>query len=171
MRIEGTANIIHPTWQVESSIIGGSLELGPGFPLAAGQALEPGPIPAQATAFITVRSLKSIESDGRPYSDRMDEAMYEHLQEQQNKLICYRLVELTLIGATNYNNDLQYECDSRGYLVVAGVTNEITMPVFVLPLGNGRLKISGPGSAAKESPVPPARHSACNRPTTPTPLS
>ena len=52
-------------------------------------------------------------------------------------------MELTLIGATNYNNDLQYEFDSRGDLVVAGVTNEITMPVFVLPLGNGRLKISG----------------------------
>jgi RNA polymerase sigma factor (sigma-70 family) len=150
VRIEGTANIIHPTWQVESSVIGGSLELGPGFPLSAGQALEPGPIPAQATAFISVRSLKSVEPDGRPYSDRMDEVMYEHLQEQQNKLIRYRLVELTLIGATNCNNDLLYELDSRGYLVVAGVTNEITMPVFVLPLGNGRLKISG-GTSLKMS--------------------
>ena len=80
VRIEGTANIIHPTWQVESPIIGGSLELGPGFPLAAGQALEPGPVPARAKAFISVRSLKSVEKDGRPYSDRMDEVMYEHLR-------------------------------------------------------------------------------------------
>ena len=143
VRIEGTANIIHPIWQVESPFIGGTLELGPGFPLAAGQALEPGPIPAEATAFITVRSLKSVEPDGRPYSDQMDEVMYEHLRERQNKLIRYRLVELTLIGTTNYNNDLRYEFDSRGDLAIAGVTNEITMPVFVLPLGNGKLKISG----------------------------
>jgi hypothetical protein len=112
--------------------------------------LEPGPIPAQATAFISVRSLKSVEPDGRPYSDRMDEVMYEHLREQQNHLIRYRLVELTLIGATNYNDDLLYELDSRGDLVVAGVTKEITMPVFVLPLGNGRLKISG-GTSLKMS--------------------
>jgi RNA polymerase sigma factor (sigma-70 family) len=150
VRIEGTANIIHPTWQVESSIIGGSLELGPGFPLAAGQALEPGPVPAQAKAFISVRSLKSVEPDGRPYSDRMDEIMYEHLREQQNHAIRYRLAELTLKGATNYNDVLQYEFDSRGELEIAGVTNEITMPVFVLPLGNGKLKISG-GTSLKMS--------------------
>ena len=143
VRIEGTANIIHPTWQVESSVIGGTLELGPGFPLAAGQALELRLVPAQATAFISVRSLKSVEPDGRLYSDQMDEVMYQDLREEENKLIRYRLVELTLIGVTNYNNDLLYELDSRGDLVVAGVTKEITMPVFVLPLGNGRLKISG----------------------------
>ena len=52
-------------------------------------------------------------------------------------------MELTLQGATNYNHVLQYEFDSRGELVVAGITNEITMPVFVVPLGDGKLKISG----------------------------
>jgi RNA polymerase sigma factor (sigma-70 family) len=143
VRIEGTANIIHPTWQVESPIIGGSLEVGAGFPLEPGQTFEPGPVQAQAKAFISVRSLKSVEPDGRPYSDRMDEVMYEHMREQQNHQIHYRLAELTLKRTTNYNNVLQYEFDSRGDLVVAGVTNEIIMPVFVLPLGNGKLKISG----------------------------
>jgi len=143
VRIEGTANIIHPTWQVESSLIGGSLEVGPGFPLEPGQTFEPGPVQAQAKAFISVRSLKSVEKDGRPYSDRMDEVMYEHMREQQYHQIRYRLAELTLKGTTNYNNVPQYEFDSRGDLVVAGVTNEIIMPVFVLPLGGGKLKISG----------------------------
>ena len=140
VRIEGTANIIHPTWQVESPVIGGFLEVGPGFPLEPGQTLEPGPVQAQAEAFIAVRSLKSVEPDGRPYSDRMDEIMYESLREKQNHTIRYRLLEMSLKGATNYNNVLQYEFDSRGELVVAGVTNEITMPVFVLPLGGGKLK-------------------------------
>ena len=143
VRIEGTANIIHPTWQVESPIIGGFLEVGPGFPLEPGQTLEPGPVQAQAEAFISVRSLKSIEKDGRPYSDRMDEIMYERLREQQNKQIRYHLVEMSLTGTTNRNEVLQYEFESRGELVVAGITNEIAMPVFVQSLGNGNLKISG----------------------------
>jgi RNA polymerase sigma factor (sigma-70 family) len=86
LRIEGTANILHPTWQVESPIIGGSLELGPGLPLAAGQALEPGPVPAQAKAFIAVRSLKSVEKDGKPFSDKMNEVMYEYLKSEQQIL-------------------------------------------------------------------------------------
>jgi RNA polymerase sigma factor (sigma-70 family) len=143
VRIEGTANIIHTTWQVESPFIAGRLEVGAGFPLEPGLTLEPGPVQAQAEATIVVRSLKSVDSNGQPYSHRMNEIMYEWLREQQNKRIHYHLVELTLKGATNVNEVLQYEFDSRGELAVAGVTNEITMPVFVLPLGNDKFRISG----------------------------
>jgi RNA polymerase sigma factor (sigma-70 family) len=142
LRIEGTANILHPTWQVESPVIGGSLELGPGFPLAAGQALEPGPVPAQANAFISVYSLKSVDDDGRPYNDKMDEVMYETLRSQQYKLIRFELMELLLKGATNINRVLQYELEAHGTLAIAGVTNEVTMPVLVLPEANGRLRVS-----------------------------
>jgi RNA polymerase sigma factor (sigma-70 family) len=143
VRIEGTANIINPIWYVESPIIGGSLELGPGFPLAAGQALEPGPVPAQAKAFISVLSLKSVDNDGRPYSSKMDEIMYETLRSEHYKQIRFDLVELLLRGATNIDRVLQYELEARGVLTIAGVTNEVTMPVLVLPEANGRLKISG----------------------------
>src|SRR5215471_970347 len=71
MRLEGTSNI--HDWQVEGAIIGGFLEVGPGFPVEAGQDIQPGPVPAQAEAFIPVASLKSIDKNGRPYSDKMDE--------------------------------------------------------------------------------------------------
>ena len=37
---------------------------------------------AKADVFIQVRSLKSIEKDGKPYSDKMDEIMWEHLKER-----------------------------------------------------------------------------------------
>ena len=141
VRIEGTSNL--HDWQVESHFIGGLLEVGPGFPLAAGQNLEPGPVQAQAEVFIQVRSLRSVEKDGRPYSDKMDEVMYESLRESQYRRILYRSTELAFKGATNINGVLQYEFDSRGELVIAGVTNEITMPIFVLPLDGGKLKISG----------------------------
>ena len=93
--------------------------------------------------FLQVRSLKSIDKEGRPYSDKMDQTLYESLRAQQHPRIWYRLAELALVGATNVNEVLEYEFDSRGELEVAGVTNEVTMPVFVLPLGNGKFKISG----------------------------
>jgi RNA polymerase sigma factor (sigma-70 family) len=141
LRIEGTSN--YRNWQVESSFLGGTLEVGAGFPFEPSQALEPGPVQAQVEVFIQVRSLKSVEKDGRPYSDNMDEIMYESLRAKQYPRIAYRSTELTLIGATNVNEVLQYEFDSRGELVVAGVTNEITLPVFVVPLGSGKLKVSG----------------------------
>ncbi len=141
VRIEGTSNL--GDWQVQGTIIGGFLEVGPGFPSEPGQAVEPGPVQAQAEAFIPVRSLKSIEKDGRPYSDKMDEIIYENLREQQDPRIHYYLGDLSLKGTTNHDDVLEYEFESRGSLVVAGVTNEIALPVFVLPLGNDRFTLSG----------------------------
>jgi hypothetical protein len=143
LRIEGTANIIHPTWQVESSIIGGTLELGPGFSMVAGQAFEPGPVPAKADAFLSVRSLKSVDENGKPYSDRMNEVMYEHLRAEQYPQIRFDLIDLVLKGATNINQVFHYELEARGVLKIAGVTNEATMPVLILPEANGWLRVSG----------------------------
>ncbi|MGO8930738.1 MAG: YceI family protein [Limisphaerales bacterium] len=133
MRIEGTANIIHPTWQIESPIIGGLLEVGPGFPTEPGQAATPGKIEASGKAFISVRSLKSVEADGTHYSDRMDEVTYEHLKEEQFKRIDYKLTELTLKEAPK-TKDAPYVFDSTGDLTVAGVTKTIKMPVNILPV-------------------------------------
>src|SRR5664279_2725774 len=141
MRIEGTSNI--HDWQVESPFIGGMLEVGANFPLEPGQAATPGKVEVKGEVFIQVRSLKSVEKDGKPYSDKMDEVMWESLRSKQYPRIGYRSTELILKGATNVNEVLQYEFDSRGELVVGGVTNEITMPVFVLPLGDGKLRASG----------------------------
>jgi hypothetical protein len=117
VRIEGTSNI--HDWQVEGSIIGGFLDVGPGFPAAPGQTLQPGPVQAEAEAFVAVRSLRSVDKDGRPYSDAMDQLMYESLRAQQNPRINYHLLALSLTGRTNLNDGLKYEFESRGELVVA----------------------------------------------------
>ena len=140
MRIEGTSNIHE--WQVESPFIGGLLEIGPGFPTEPGQAVTPGPVTAKAEVFIQVRSLKSIEKDGKPYSDKMDEIMWEHLREPANKRIVYRLTELKLKEAPKAK-DAPYVFDAKGDLAIAGVTNNIAMEVKVLPLADKRLEITG----------------------------
>jgi len=142
MRIEGTANIIHPTWQIESPIIGGMMEIGPGFPTEPGQAVTPGKVEAKADAFIQVRSLKSVKKDGTHYDDRMDEVTYEHLKEAQFKQIFFHLTELTLKEAPK-TKDAPYVFDAKGDLTVAGVTNKIAMVVNVLPLADKRLEITG----------------------------
>ena len=140
MRIEGTSNI--HDWQVESPFIAGLLEVGPNFPMEPGQAVTPGKVGAKAEVFITVRSLKSLEKDGKPYSDKMDEVMWEHMKETENKKIVFHLSELTLKEAATAK-DAPYVFEAKGNLAVAGVTNKITMMVNVLPLGEKKLKITG----------------------------
>lgn len=140
MRIEGTSTI--HDWQVEGTLIGGYFEVGPGFPTEPGQAATPGKVNAHAEPFIMVRTLKSIEKDGKPYSDRMDEVMYEHLKVQQNPKISFHLTDLTLKEPAK-SKDTPFLFEAKGQVSVAGVTNDITMPVSVLPLGDKKLKISG----------------------------
>jgi len=139
MRMEGTSNI--HDWQVESSLILGSLEAGPNFPTEPGQSVSPGKVDAKAEASVTVRSLKSLEKDGKPYSDKMDDVMYEKLKMQESPKIVYRLTELTLKEPAKSKDD-PYVFEAKGELAVAGVTNFITMPVNVLPLGDKKLKVS-----------------------------
>ena len=140
MRIEGTSNI--HDWQVESPFIGGMIEAGDGFPTEPGQAVTPGKVEAKADVFIQVRSLKSVEKDGKPYSDKMDEVMWEHMREPQNKRIVFHLTELIVKEAAKAK-DAPYVCEAKGELAVAGTTNTITMPVNILPLAENKLKVTG----------------------------
>jgi hypothetical protein len=140
MRIEGTSSV--HDWQVESPLIGGYLEVGPGFPVEPGQSATPGKVEAKAEAKISVRLLKSIEKDGKPYMDSMDEIMYGKLKIKEYPQIVYRLDELVLKEPAKDKNS-PYLFESKGELAVAGVTNKISMPVSILPLGDNKLKISG----------------------------
>ncbi len=140
MRIEGTSNIHE--WQVESSLIGGSLEVGENFPTEPGQAVKPGKVEAKAEPFVMVRSLKSLEKDGKPYSDAMDNVMYEKLKAQENPKIIFKLKDFTLKEAPAAK-DAPYVFEATGDIVVAGETKTVTMPVNVMPLAEKKLKVSG----------------------------
>ncbi len=142
MRIDGTANMLHTTWRVESPIIAGYLEVGPGFPVEPGQAVSPGKLQTKAEVFVSVSSLKSVEENGKPYSDSMDNIMYEKLKAEKYQRIQYHLTELVLKESAKAK-DAPYLFEAKGDLVLAGVTNVISMPVSVLPLGDKKLKITG----------------------------
>jgi hypothetical protein len=140
MRLEGTSTI--HDWQVESPLILGFMEVGPNFPLEPGQAVTPGKIEAKGEATIVVKSLRSIKDDGKPYDDKMDDKMYHMMSYTNYPKIMYHLNELTLKEAPK-DKDSPYVFDSKGDLAIAGVTNSISMPVTVMPLPGGRVKISG----------------------------
>ena len=140
VRIEGTSTV--HDWQVEGHLIGGSAEFGQGFPTQPGAQALPGPVEAKVSVFIPVRSLKSVEKDGRPYSDAMDEIMYGKLLEPTNKRITYTLTSLTLKEPPREVTD-PFLYEATGNLCVAGVTNAITMPVSVLPDADGWIQFAG----------------------------
>jgi polyisoprenoid-binding protein YceI len=142
IRIDGTANMIHTHWAVESPLIAGSLEVSPSFPTEPGQSAAPGKIDAKGECSVPVRSLKSVEDDGKHYSDAMDDVMYGKLKAQDNPKIVYRLTELTL-KETPKDKDSPYVFDSKGEITVAGVTNAVAFPVSVLPIPGNKIKVSG----------------------------
>ena len=140
MRLEGTS-IIHD-YQAESPFIGGSIEVGSNFPMEPGQTVSPGKVEARGIAWVTVRSLRSVKKDGSPYDDAMDKRMYELLKQLDFPRIVYRLEELTLKEVPK-DKGAPYVFDSKGDLAVAGVTNKLSMPVTIMPLGDKKFKITG----------------------------
>jgi RNA polymerase sigma factor (sigma-70 family) len=140
MKLEGTSNF--HDWQAESSLISGFFEVGPDFPLEPGQSGRQGKVEARAEPCIMVRSLKSVERDGRPYSDYMDQVMHEQLKADEFPKIVYFLTELTLKESAK-KRDLPSLFEAKGKLAIAGVTNEIRMPIKIYSLDEKKLKISG----------------------------
>ncbi len=130
--LDGTSSV--HDWTVESTIIGGTMELGfdPANPT-------PGKVPAKVTATIPVRSL---HSKGKIDPKRMDEVMQETMKIQTAPRIEYRLSELVLKAAPKSATEpLQF--DSKGELSMAGVTNQISMPVTMERLEGNQLKTKG----------------------------
>ncbi len=140
VRIEGTSTV--HDWQVEGHLIGGSAEFGAGLPTGPGAQALPSVVDAKVSVFIPVRSLKSVEKNGSPYSDPMDEIMYGKLLDQTNKRITYTLTSLTLKELPRQVGN-PFLCEATGNLCVAGVTNSITMPVTVAPDAAGRIQFAG----------------------------
>jgi hypothetical protein len=142
MRIDGTANMLHTHWRVESPIIVGRLEADPNFPTNLAQASFPLKVEVKGDAFIPVISLKSIDDEGAHFSDAMDNVMYDRLKAARFHTIEYHLTELVLQKPAQ-GEGAPYLFDAKGELVVAGVTNALSMPITVLPLADQKLRLSG----------------------------
>jgi len=126
VKIEGTSSI--HDWDVNGSIIGGTMEVDPKFPDA-------GTVKPAVVVKIPVRTLKS-------YQKKMDEVMQETMEMPKFPTIEYKLTELKPKGGKG-------EFDAVGDLTIHGKTVSTTMPVTIEKLatkteaGGAMLKISG----------------------------
>lgn len=132
--IEGHNNIHR--WQVEGKIISGELGLGRSF------LPEPGPLtPRKAGAYIKA----SIPVGSLHGYEGLDDWMHRKLKEETAPEIVFQCDDLTLEAiAKDQRSAATFEV--RGHLVVAGVTNQISLPLSVMPLEGDRLKITGRAS-------------------------
>ena len=138
LRIEGTCGSGSEQWQAETRLIGGFLDIE----VDALQSPKRGRVRAQAEVFVTVPSIKTVDTAGVPCSDKLDQAWYEALGAGKNPKITFYLsgLELQEPAATG---GAAHTFQARGDLVMVGVTNRITFPVQIQPLEGRRLVVSG----------------------------
>jgi polyisoprenoid-binding protein YceI len=138
VEVDGTSTI--HDWSVESRLIGGYVEFDPAFSL---EQPKPGKVNARVAVLVSVRQLKSDKT-------KMDTVMYDAMKEKDHRRIDYRLTELTLKEAPK-GPDGPFLFDSKGDLVVAGVTNKISMPVTMTRVDKDKLKFTGSTSVKMTS--------------------
>lgn len=141
-RIRGTSS--RHDWALQSRVIGGFIELdprlNPAWSGATAAQLLGNHLAAQAEAAVPVWSFTLDRSAGRAFFD--EHAVRVSLNESAHPKIEYRLNELVLTpDATNAAG--VFICQSRGVLVVAGVTNLVEVPVTLNLQRSLRLVISG----------------------------
>jgi polyisoprenoid-binding protein YceI len=145
-----TAGVASHDWVVESSLIAGSMELDSVLATDPTKAAA-GKVNARVQVSVPSRQLKSGKT-------LMDNVMHEALKAQQFPRIEYRLTELTLKAAPK-TPDEPMQFDSKGELVVAGVTNQVAFPVTITRADGDKLKVSGSTAVKmsdyKVAPRPP----------------
>jgi hypothetical protein len=133
LRLEGDSSM--HKWAVETTLISGSMELPADFPLDASK-----PLPTALSALPKVQvGLPISEMRSDKDSATMDERMYKELKSAEHPRITYRLTEMKPGKAEGGKIGF----DTKGELVVAGVTNVISMPVTFEKQPDNKLKVSG----------------------------
>jgi len=130
VKVEGTSTL--HDWSVESKLIGGYIEIDSSFNLDKPQ---PGKVNARVAVLIPVRQLKSDKT-------AMDTVMYDSMKEKDHRRIDYRLTEMSLKEAPKAS-DAPFVFDTKGELIVAGVTNKVQIPVTMVRVGADKLKFTG----------------------------
>jgi len=134
--IAGTSTI--HDWTMDGQIIGGFMEVPAGVVFDQSQAalsgVTGGKLSARVETAIPVRAMKSGH-------DGMDEVMQQAMNEKDHPKIQYHLTEMTLKEPHAAGTPFQF--DTKGDLIVNGVTNVITMPVSIENVDKTKLKVVG----------------------------
>ena len=123
-------------WDVRGRVIEGFLECGQDFPIKTGQAVKPGKVHARLEGSIPVRSLRSS------LGSLMDEFIYSEMNETNAPRILFRFSNW-LLATVPESKNVPYKFETRAELVLAGITNRLSIPLSVTPLPGNRLKVNG----------------------------
>ena len=137
LRLEGRSRI--HDWMVQGKEINGFIEVPSEFP---DQPVQPAGLyeeKAIAEISVPVRSLKSVDKDGMPYSEKFDEIMYEKLEERTQPMVQFRLQKLVWTSVQTNSHLFK----SIGHLVVGGRTNTMEFPVTIAKMPGTQLRIRG----------------------------
>ena len=135
--ISGTSTI--HDWDVVGRIIGGSFEVEPAFQtdksLKSVKSLLTKETNPKAQVVIPIRSLKSG-------NQKMDEIMQEAMRAKKNPMIRFKLKWMVLKGEVPAaGTPVKFEVN--GDLSVSGVTKNVTLPVVMERLPDGKIKFKG----------------------------
>jgi hypothetical protein len=134
--INGSANI--HDWTMEGTLITGFFEVPAGVEFDQSKTtlsgVTTGKLAARAETSIPVTSLNGSLSGMNP-------VMQEAMNAKQHPNIEYRLAEMTL--KEPHAAGAPFEFDTKGMLVVNGVTNTVAMPIRIESAGADKLKITG----------------------------
>ena len=124
--------------EAQGTVINGFLELGA---LLTSQATVSKKLEARAQAAIPVRKLATTNSANR----NADEIFRECLKVRTCPEITYTLADLRLKEVPE-SKEGPFAFETKGELVIAGVTNTITMPIKLTWLSPEKVKVSGTNS-------------------------
>ncbi len=124
-------------WKAETAIVSGFIEADSRFP-----SLQESLRIAKVEVFVPVRSLQSFGQSWEPYNEQINAVIYKELRADEHPKIFFKLSEL-VARAAHSRDSPSIMLESRGELAIGGVTNSVAIPVKIMALPAGGLKICG----------------------------
>jgi hypothetical protein len=128
-------------WEARGTLIGGFLEVAPGFPSLPGTSVGAATLPGRAEVFIPVRNLQAVGETWEPYNEQRTAIMHRMLRAEEHPRIFFRLSQLQ--NRTPLPSETLPTFVASGELVIAGVTNQVSLPFTAERLHDGSLRLSG----------------------------
>jgi hypothetical protein len=128
-------------WQAEGTLICGFLEVEPGFAALRGMPGSVAELSARGEVFVPVRNLKAVGESREEYTEQMTGMLHRMLRAEEHPRIYFWFSRLG--ASVPQSGEGLAAFTATGKLAIAGVTNEISLPMIVKRLGGGAIQISG----------------------------
>lgn len=134
LKVDGTSTV--HDWTIETSLVGGAMQLPPGFPLDKSIASIPEVKETpKVKVLIPVRRLASGKQ-------AMDNVMQQAMKAEESPMIQFQLTEFKANNEGRKAGD-PLTFDTKGKLTVSGKSKDVDLPVSFDPQADGKIKVTG----------------------------